>query len=251
MNKLAVGVILVGLLGLLFCKAYPKKWKPGQTHLIMLVHGIHGKDADMQFFVDALSSDSSYAYASCANSGFTTAYEPLQVQGKNLCLETIGLLHRHPGISRISFIGYSMGGRVIRAALPCINRLPVDKHAWISMGSPHEGAPNRRGSANAWIAWMGGASVLYEELTVAPASTEVEMSSSPFKVNALLAHKDDTSIPLQSAHLLSFPRLAYYRHLIHSPDWSLAKWSGRYAHSFGFYTLDVVDVLKKWLENVD
>ena len=42
-------------------------------------------------------------------------------------------------LSRISFIGFSLGGLVIRAALPYLIEYKLKMHAFITLGTPHLG----------------------------------------------------------------------------------------------------------------
>lgn len=84
----------------------------------------------------------------CARSNEKNSGEPLAVMGKRLATEIVafcvdkfeGML-RNKGPGRISFIGHSAGGLIIRKCLeePCMAPLLSRLHSYISLASPHLG----------------------------------------------------------------------------------------------------------------
>ena len=62
--------------------------------------------------------------------------------GVNLSQEVLGFIQQFcPGdkVSQISFIGYSLGGCIVRAALPHLHHFRSKFYAFVSLGSPHLG----------------------------------------------------------------------------------------------------------------
>jgi hypothetical protein len=49
-------------------------------------------------------------------------------------------------INRISFVGYSLGGLIIRAALPNLHSLRSKFYAFVTLGSPHLGYLYKKGT---------------------------------------------------------------------------------------------------------
>jgi hypothetical protein len=61
--------------------------------------------------------------------------------GKNLAQEVKSFLQNRTYLaeSRISFLGFSMGGIIIRAALPHLTEFKDRMHTFITLSSPHLG----------------------------------------------------------------------------------------------------------------
>ena len=61
--------------------------------------------------------------------------------GKNLAQEVKSFLQNRNYLaeSRISFLGFSMGGIIIRAALPHLSEFKDRMHTFITLSSPHLG----------------------------------------------------------------------------------------------------------------
>lgn len=49
-------------------------------------------------------------------------------------------------MEKISFIGYSLGGTIIRAALPHLHAYRMKFHGYVSLGSPHLGYFYKKGT---------------------------------------------------------------------------------------------------------
>ena len=59
--------------------------------------------------------------------------------GINLAKEVKGFIKECGLVSRISFIGHSLGGLIIRACLPELEKLQKKMWAFVTLSSPHLG----------------------------------------------------------------------------------------------------------------
>ena len=57
-------------------------------------------------------------------------------------------------LARITFIGYSMGGVIVRAALPYLERMKDKFHAFVSLCAPHLGFMYKTGKLFATGLWF-------------------------------------------------------------------------------------------------
>jgi len=90
-------------------------------HLFVLVHGYLGTAEDMSYFKDAISILCPKPIFLLSTANETNINEDIYIMGKNLAEEVIAKIRDWcPGdyLGRISFIGHSLGGLIIRAALP-------------------------------------------------------------------------------------------------------------------------------------
>jgi triacylglycerol esterase/lipase EstA (alpha/beta hydrolase family) len=59
--------------------------------------------------------------------------------GERLASEVEYELTKSPDISKVSFLGHSMGGVIIRSALPRLEKFKDKFHSFITLSSPHLG----------------------------------------------------------------------------------------------------------------
>ena len=59
--------------------------------------------------------------------------------GVNLAKEVKGFLKECGQVNRISFIGHSLGGLIIRACLPELDKFAKKMWAFVTLSSPHLG----------------------------------------------------------------------------------------------------------------
>ena len=59
--------------------------------------------------------------------------------GKNLAIEVTSLINEQSVPFKISFIGHSLGGIIIRASLPHLSKYKDMMFSYISLSSPHLG----------------------------------------------------------------------------------------------------------------
>ena len=111
-------------------------------HLIVLVHGFEGNSNDMRILKNeiGLINPSIVFLPSAANQDDTSA-DIIQM-GKKLASEVKSYIKEwNNGLifSKISFIGHSIGGVIIRAALPNLEEFKDKFWFYISLSSPHLG----------------------------------------------------------------------------------------------------------------
>ena len=122
---------------------FPELLPPELTgaHLVVLCHGFQGSPADMRRIRQALKMwvPGTQVLVSSANSGKTE--ESVSACGSRLAGEVVSHLKSNPGIGRISFVGHSLGGVIIRAALretimqPYLHNL----FTFVTLATPHVG----------------------------------------------------------------------------------------------------------------
>lgn len=148
----------------------------GKKHLFVLVHGFHGKSLDLRLVKHAIMASSTLATVLCAAANEDDSEIDLAAMGAKLATEVRNyILEWLPGdsLGRISFIGYSMGGIVARAALPLLTEYSSHFHAFISFSAPHLGhvAENSLVGAGLWLLERVKKSQLLQQLLLNDHST--------------------------------------------------------------------------------
>ena len=116
--------------------------KPMDIHAIFLVHGYQGSSVDMHMIKGYINMiyPTVHTYSSRANENFTDC--DINVLGENLAEEVLHHLYEikvPKSRLRISFIGHSQGGLIIRAALPGLVDYKACMHSIVTLSSPHVG----------------------------------------------------------------------------------------------------------------
>lgn len=123
--------------------------------MLFLVHGYQSSSYDMSFlanYISFMAKDEAVVelqvYASQINN--FGAEECIDALGYKLSLELRGMLKEldTARLRRISFLGHSLGGLIIRAALPRLAEFKEKFHAFVTFCSPHLGC------------WYGGSSTV-------------------------------------------------------------------------------------------
>lgn len=112
------------------------------VHIIALVHGFQGNSMDMRLIKDhiALAHPDALVVASRFNEGLTEG--DIEGMGERLSREVRDFIRESCGKkkpAKISFIGHSLGGLIIRAALPFFEDLSDRMHLFLTLSSPHLG----------------------------------------------------------------------------------------------------------------
>ena len=108
-----------------------------------MAHGFQGSAFDMRILKNsiAIALPEAVFLQSSSNEGQLTNGD-IGEMGYRLSQEVLQYIRENcPGnqLSRITFIGYSMGGLMVRAALPYLERLKDKFHGFVSICSPHLG----------------------------------------------------------------------------------------------------------------
>jgi hypothetical protein len=111
-------------------------------HLIILVHGFQGNCHDMRLIKHTISSinPGCILLPSCSNQEDTEC--DLTEMGKRLANEVKAFIkdwNEGSVFNRISFIGHSIGGLIIRASLQFLSEYSNKMWMYISLSSPHLG----------------------------------------------------------------------------------------------------------------
>lgn len=121
----------------------PSAPKPHRgAHMVVLVHGFQGNSFDMRLFKNNLAliyPDTIYM-VSTSNEDNTDG--DLHEMGIRLAQEVVNhIADWCPGsaLSRISFVGYSIGGIIIRAAIPHLQDYHSKLYTFLSLSSAHMG----------------------------------------------------------------------------------------------------------------
>jgi esterase/lipase len=110
-----------------------------KPHIIILVHGYQGCRYDVRVIQNFLGKilPESVSYASRSNEDMEG--KSIQDMGRDLAKEVIGLTKIHVGFEKISFVGHSLGGIIVREALTYLKSLRRFFFTYISLSVPHLG----------------------------------------------------------------------------------------------------------------
>jgi pimeloyl-ACP methyl ester carboxylesterase len=110
--------------------------------VVVLVHGFQGNAFDMRLFKNNLSVVYPDALFLSSSSNEDCTDGDINVMGKNLATEVQAYITEWcPGniLGRISFVGHSLGGVIIRAALPLLSDYKEKMYTFFTLSSPHLG----------------------------------------------------------------------------------------------------------------
>ena len=136
---------------------YQIKSNVNALHLVILVHGFQGNSYDMRLLKYNLSllNSNLVFYTSSANqenteADFSTMGEKLSAEVKKFIIDwNDGVMFK-----KISFIGFSIGGLIIRSALQYLKEYKDKFHSYFSLSSPHLGymySTNTLFNAGMWV----------------------------------------------------------------------------------------------------
>ncbi|CAD8093265.1 unnamed protein product [Paramecium sonneborni] len=111
-------------------------------HLIVLVHGFQGNSYDMKLFKNYISLAHPEAMFLCSSINEENTEGNIQEMGEKLATEVINFISENcpeNTLGRLSFIGHSLGGVIIRASLPYLDKYQDKMYTYISLSSPQLG----------------------------------------------------------------------------------------------------------------
>jgi len=185
-------------------------------HAIVLVHGFQGNSYDMRTMKNYLSilHPEALFLCSCKNEGKTE--EDIEEMGMRLAQEVIDFVQEWcPGstLGMLSFIGHSLGGVIIRAALPHLSRFKDKMETFVTLSSPHLGymyASNTIVNTGLWVLKRLRKSKCLEQLSMTDSTNYKEsflyrLSQSEglgwFKNVLLVSSYQDRYVPIESARI--------------------------------------------------
>jgi hypothetical protein len=112
------------------------------VHLFVIVHGYKGSSQDMRCIKNQLSVVHPESLFLCSSSNEHSTSNDILEMGRKLYEEVFYYIDEWcPGnhLKKLSFIGHSLGGLIIRAALPHFEGFKSKMHLYLSLSSPHLG----------------------------------------------------------------------------------------------------------------
>lgn len=112
------------------------------VHLLVLVHGFQGNHFDMRLMKNNIATVHPEALFLCSNSNEDSTEGDIGEMGVRLAQEVMNFIGEwcpNKSLGRLSFIGHSMGGLIIRSALPYLEQYSSRMHLFMSFSSPHLG----------------------------------------------------------------------------------------------------------------
>eukprot|EP00347_Sterkiella_histriomuscorum_P011541 403372061 len=126
-------------------------------HLFVLCHGFQGSSFDMRMFKNVISIALSEAQFLCSTANEQDTDGNILDMGYKLSQEVHQYVREScPGhnLSRLTFIGHSLGGLIIRAALPYLEKYKDKMHGFLTLCTPHLGYMYKSGkmfNAGMWV----------------------------------------------------------------------------------------------------
>lgn len=128
-----------------------------ESHLIILVHGFQGNSEDLRLLRNNLLAIFPAAIFLSSTWNENESDMNIEDQGMKLANEVQNYIENYfelDEIKRISFIGHSLGGLIIRAAMAYLEQLKDKFYTYMSLSSPHLGylySPKFLVSAGLWV----------------------------------------------------------------------------------------------------
>jgi hypothetical protein len=186
------------------------------VHLFVLVHGFEGSSNDMKLLRNNLVIVYSDAMVLCSTANDNDTKSGIGEMGERLAGEVRDYIAEYcPGniLGRISFIGHSLGGLIIRAALPHLENYSGKMHLFLTLSTPHLGIKSHSSNlvkAGIWVlkTWSKSRSLtqLSMDDTANPRDgyiyklSEIE-GLNWFKHFVLLSSSQDNYVPFESARI--------------------------------------------------
>ena len=199
----------------------PVRDLPGQKHVFVLVHGFQGRSFDVHLLKHAIcvANPDALVLASTANERNTDG--DLQEMGLKLAEEVkVYLAEWCPGrkLGRLSFVGHSLGGLIVRSALCHLQDYAEFMHLLLTFSSPHLGymhSTSKIVEAGLWVLkkWKGSASLQQLSMTdnaqltsTALYSLSASVGLSWFRYVVLCSSYQDQYVPHASARIELSPQ---------------------------------------------
>jgi len=129
------------------------------VHLFVLVHGFQGNSFDMRLFKNNLALVYPDAIFLMSNANEDNTDGDLNEMGIRLSQEVVNFICDWcPGsaLGRLSFIGYSIGGIIIRAALPLLHEYHSKFYTFLSLSAMHMGFMDQQSNLFNGVVWALG-----------------------------------------------------------------------------------------------
>lgn len=110
-----------------------------KKHLVVLVHGYGGSHFDMSPYKNFLSMIIPHSVFLASKCNEEMEGKKIREMGKDLANEVRGAIKGHSNVTKVSFIGHSLGGVISRAALIFLEEFRTMMFSFVSLSSPHLG----------------------------------------------------------------------------------------------------------------
>lgn len=186
------------------------------VHLIVLVHGFQGNSGDLRAMKNHLLMLHPEALFLCSTSNEKKTEDDIEDMGIRLANEVTEYIQEWcpgPTLGTISFIGHSLGGVIIRSALPYLSWLQDKMCTFATLSTPHLGymyASNTLVNAGLWVLKKLRNSKCLEQLSMSDTSNGKESflyklslgeGLNWFKHVLLVSSYQDRYIPIESARI--------------------------------------------------
>jgi hypothetical protein len=190
------------------------------VHLIVFVHGLAATRHELRLFRNYLRSVIDYVqdfeFLMVSSIEGLTVTEGIEALGRRIATEVVSevdtISKRGKTVSKLSFVGHSMGGVIVRAALKnqCMESLLEKLHTFISLSSPHLGTT---GSTRL----MSSATWVFQKLVNSQSLAELRLRDSPSLTDCFLYKLSENDCehffsPLHSIHLFLSPFCTQFTH---------------------------------------
>jgi esterase/lipase len=116
-----------------------RKYEKG-THLVVLVHGFLGNSEDMTMIKNEICHVSKNIHIMSSESNEEDTNKDIYEMGKNLAFEVKAMFeYDETAYTKISFVSHSLGGLIVRAAIPLLEALSYKFHSLLTLATPHLG----------------------------------------------------------------------------------------------------------------
>ncbi|KAF1330396.1 putative alpha/beta hydrolase, partial [Globisporangium splendens] len=141
------------------------------THLVVLVHGLHGSDQDFANFqkllVEHFAKESVYVHSATSNAAtFFQTYDGIDTGGERLAQEIQDLASQMPQLARFSVLGHSLGGLYSRYAIGIlfargffvdVEPMTLSMNSFVARSTEHFQAPVRSDMEGTLLICLEGA----------------------------------------------------------------------------------------------
>jgi hypothetical protein len=184
------------------------------VHLFVLVHGFQGNSFDMRLFKNNLALVYPDAIFLMSNANEDNTDGDMNEMGIRLSQEVVNFICDWcPGaaLGRLSFVGYSIGGIIIRAALPLLHEYHSKLYTFLSLSALHLGFMDQQSNLFNGVIWALGywrKITLFQQLTLKDAANlrdtylarlTQQKGLEHFKWVVLVSSKQDNYSPVKSS----------------------------------------------------
>lgn len=148
------------------------------VHVFVLVHGFQGNSFDMRLMKNIIALLYPNALYLCSTANEDDTDGDIEKMGKNLANEVTHFVQDwcadapEPSLGRLSFVTHSVGGLIVRSALPYLEEYKSKMFTFLSFSSPHLGyiyAANSLFTTGLWVAKKLRNSKCLEQLSMTDA----------------------------------------------------------------------------------